>query len=109
MPMGDNKVQPAATDTGIGARLTYRQLSQQGFRDAFAAFDEDGDGTVDVSEMTRAAKAYRDFRASTGTYALESFPDDLQPELKVFDRNSDGTVSSEELARVSASPRLIIG
>lgn len=95
MPNKEHKVHP---DPGTD-KLDYRQLSN-GFKEALAAFDEDGNGTVDIAEITRAANTYKDFNNGQGTYALESFPADLQEELKVFDRDADGTVSAEELGRV---------
>lgn len=98
---GQAKIYP---DPGT-EKLDYRQLSM-GFKEALAAFDEDGNGTVDVAEITKAARTFKDFANTNGTYSLASFPPDLQEELKVFDRDQDGTVSSEELGRVWASVAL---
>ncbi len=66
--------------------MDYRSLPAP-FRDAFRVFDEDGSGDVDIKEIERAAKRYKDFANKTkGTYKLEFFPDDLQGTVGKFRR-----------------------
>ena len=67
----------AIVDKQMSQSLRYDTLPPS-FRDALAIFDENGSGDLDVGEVKRAAKTYKDFSKGNGVYALSSFPDDLQ-------------------------------
>jgi len=66
-------------------------------REIFKAFDEDGSGKIDLSELTNVMKAY--YKAMDEPADEKKCKDTAELIMKEVDSSGDGTISIEEFIR----------
>lgn len=70
-------------------------------RKTLAALDNEGDGVLEMEEVTEMVELYVAMKESQkeGTISISSLPKELRAPLNAFDVDGDGTVAPLELAR----------